>query len=558
MQNTNNFKKTFCFKLCVFIFCSKSLWAFMPADYVSQENNVYMEIAPMEVGSEQLESFLVNITGPQLLESLKAQLAIKLGLNLFDKEELTNIGFDIQSPVGISGTWGEKNSFAIYLPATDSQRLYDFLKKVAQEYAREMDENLSPEESEFEEFEDSKKILVQEVVETKPGELFEIRQEAQITYFAKSKEFILISSDGSFLNNSLKPASEAISQEGYYKTLKQYFQKKNGGKLPLVSIYLSPTLLRKLEEQNRNLYGEKLSQALTDEMEKNILGIGGFFGFEQKRAVLSFIYFYQKGYLGSGKSLLAKILQGPKENLSLHFYPKLPIFMVSFRLHFPTLLDFILENEVSLRYKIDELNQKLKRDLNVDIHQDFLRAFQGNFTALITEIPPEKDIRNYLSWQWYASLGIFPEKTADLEKFLSSLVKFAQKKKKSAEFDIRTKKVGQKTLYQFTLLPSSKGESPSHIYGILTDNEFILSGRDNLTKEIPKGKINLIEQVSGNKSPHGFFYLNLSQFIDYAAKSSFRALLAPYLPYLRAFSSAYIISSVEGDFAFSDFIIRLR
>ncbi|MCS6983831.1 MAG: hypothetical protein NZM25_01735 [Leptospiraceae bacterium] len=536
-----------------------NLYGFNPADYAPAENEIYGEIAPLEVATEQIKGFLVELTGAALFETLQAQLSLRLGFDLFNHEELTNMGFDIKTPWGFSGSWGKEPSFSLYIPTKDSLKLYQILRNLAEQEANSQhsSQKLTTDE-EFQDMEEGNPSafskLPKEFQEIKVNELFTLKEGNQIAYVARTNKFVFVSNEPQFSESKLQPAAKPISSESYYATLKEYYRRKNGGKIPLGSLYLHPSTLRRIEEQNFPIYGEALSQALLEEMEKNIEGIGGFWGFESKKTILSFAYLYRKGYLRDKNFLLARILQTTGQKITLQFFPELPVLYLALNINLPPLIDFMIEKDPQLRDNLKTTRDKLAQDFPWDIAKDLLRAFSGNIAALVAKLPPEKNLRDYEAWVWYANFGIIPEKKAVLKDFLDALVR-TRKRQKNPEFSVSLRKVQGQELYILSYTPQ-KGKA-MRIYLLFSGNEILLSGNENIGK-IPTGSKHLVREITGYENPNAFFYVNLSAIIDFLAKSNMKAFILPYLPYLRSFSSLHMVSGSETDITFSDFVIRLK
>ncbi len=555
------------FLLVLFSYAITSkLLSFEPAVYAPASNNFYLEIAPANVAIPQVRSFVTRIIGPQLWETLAAQSAIQLGFNLFNSAELAAVGIDPNSAMGISGSiLTTSPPVSIYIPASNPAKLYSLFKETAERNASSSD--MFGEDVEYDDegniIEKPQTPQESPVRELKEGQLLEIAGSTP-TYVALGKNFLLITTDKNTIDSGMNPAANSIASQPYYQKLKANFTRNNGGKLPVVALYMNPSVLSTIEKMSSQIYGEQLSEELVGDMQKNVIGMGGYWGFEAQRTILSFTYLYRKGYLTNPNSEMARMMQLPAGALTLEFFKTMPVFFLSFRFNLPAVLDFIIAKDNELKENLERVKLEAKQQLKIDLEQDLLRAFKGNFAALVTAIPPEKTIQQYRAWDWYANAGIFKGKAVGINKFLNNFAEFNRRQGKS-DISITSHKVGANTLWTIGVKSGIGNrpqtvKDPDNIFIFVTDEEILVGGKNNVSKPIPQATRSIAEQVTGssNNKNQALLYVNLEAIVNYISKSSMKGMAGMYLPYVRPLSSVYLTSGTEGDAATSEFVIRLK
>lgn len=522
--------------------------AFTPSEYAPSDDLLYIEIAPFTATINKTREFMTGLLGKaaaaQHMKMLEQQTQMNTGLNLFNPATLKSMGFDVDSPIGLSADFNPESNnddvrFLFYLPASDSTDLYYTIRKIMTS-------------------ESTAKLNV-----VSKGSHFTVQNGSETLQVKKADSFVLLTNLKKSLNSYTEKNPRAVSKRSDYKKLKKSIESRAGGS-PFFSLYINPDNVQKIAESISSItqgHLASMSEELHKEFARNLTGGAGYWDFNRRGTGFEFSYLYKTGYLQQTDSIPGRFLVRDAAPLRIDRLRKSPFFYMLLKFKINEIIAFLEKNDRQFATDIQNFENEFSREIKADFRNDLINNLTGNFSLNLQGLPREEKMESLESWPGYLSFGIKEGSGATFNRMMQTIKKKVDAAPEDAAAPAITyRKIG--STHRYKVVDKSNPANPVTFYVQIGGTEVIMTGSSNLLKSsaLRTSSVPFVERSVRKKynETTSFIYADIDRILIELQKGRMKAVLMPYRNYTRNLKNLYILSDIEGDTVNSEFRINLK
>jgi len=539
------------------------------SEYISSNELLYFETVSLSQLNSNLVDLALKIRGEKgklEIHLLGKKVKSALGFNPFKISDLKSKGIDVNSSLvgSVELTKRKKIHYSVLIPTFDSNKAFSFIKNIFQKDVNFVHKRNKSRPS----YRKSKARLI----DVEPGKIiqyiFKKNQFSATTniFVARKNNFLIIADDRIILQKSMNKSSNSIKNTLSYKKIKNEFESNYNKSGQYFFFVFNKTLLNTKKINNSNILG-------IDEIEKNTLAYGGYWGIKKKSIEFTFNSIFRPEYIQNHDGLLNKLLKYKKQKLLIDFLDKNPVFYSKLKFNFPFFIDFLDKMSKSFHSEMQLVDRHLQK-YNISFKEDVLKALNGNFSLLLRNIQLEKP-DDPASYEAYFNFSMNTSKMQKFKKFLSILPKQSNSKLK-----IKKRRQGRGEIWEFSIsFPAKRNRYNKKRkklkpkvrkiyfyfekdYGfITTQRKFVLKALSAKRKMINSRNSafeNILRNSNISENTNFLLHIEMNKVIKLINTSPFLFLVNQYLTFFEKIKAFQMLGAVKENISFSQFRILLK
>ena len=398
------------------------------AGFVSADDRVYIETAPLGRFMGDVKKFYGALRGPQAANELLMlgnAMRAKMGINLMDPAHLNAAGVSADRPLALAfekiDAFSRKtpavpaagkqaiaspDQWTMFMPARDSAALYKNLKLLFEKTKKPAAAGTIAQQQQ------QAGPAVKEITR---GKLFQVNQGD--LFVGKAGRFVVLASSKKRALASLREAARPLSKSVEFIAFKRHVAAKYGnGNATMLSYVnnrgLGAAYLNQLFPAGQG--NTRVPNPIIAESRENLLGESGVWVFDEKGLRIHNDSLYAPGFLADTAKVLPLLINNPRISMNGDRSGNNPAAYASISLSVNGLMRVMEKLQPENMKKFNVMNQQFKAGTGKDLRKDLFENATGSVSMLLAKLPDFNSSQAPDKWDLSIHMGYRPDKRGDI------------------------------------------------------------------------------------------------------------------------------------------------